>query len=102
MMNTPAKDLPRLMQLRHDHGLTSQELAQAAGVSLREEYLMEIGAVVNREDALKILQALSTLCGQPYTLNDVDVTLRPERQPVETLPTMPQEVLQQRKRTPTI
>ena len=42
---------------------------------LRQEYLMEIGAVVSREDALEILHALSTLSGQSYTLENVDVPL---------------------------
>ena len=63
--------LPTLQQVRRDHGLTSRTLADEAGVELRIEYLMEIGGVVNRADAQRVLQALSRLTHTHYTEHDL-------------------------------
>ncbi len=66
-------DKPTLQQIRWtQQGLTSQALAQAAGVPLRIEYLMEIGAWVSRQEAEKVLVALSQIAGHKYTLENVE------------------------------
>ena len=73
--NIDHNDLPTLQALRRKHALTSRQLAEAVGVPLRVEYLMEIGGVVEQTDAEQILEALSHLTGERYSLNTVQVTL---------------------------
>ena len=51
-------------RLRREKGLTSQAVADAAGVPLREEYLFEIGGVVSDEIKQKVLTAFHKLTGQ--------------------------------------
>ena len=51
-------------QLRREKHLTSQQVAEAAGVSLREEYLFEIGGIVSKETEQRIMQAFSKLTEQ--------------------------------------
>lgn len=70
-------DLPTLMQVRREHDLTSQQLAQAAGVPLFVEYRAEIGAAVTGEEAEKLLRALSRLTGQHYTQEQVHLLVMP-------------------------
>lgn len=59
-------------QLRRAKGLTSREIADAAGVSLAEEYLFEIGGIINKEARQKVMQAFQKLTGtipeQPTTI----------------------------------
>lgn len=66
------KQLPRFQQLRREAGLTSQMVADAAKVSLTDEYLFEIGGRVNETIKHKIIQAYSTLIGHFYTLSDFE------------------------------
>src|SRR5579875_649584 len=61
-------------RLRREKGLTSRQVAEAAGVSLREEYLFEIGGIVSKEIEQKIMQAFQQLTGEP-----------PEEQPTVTI-----------------
>ena len=63
--------LPTLQQVRREHNLTSRAVAEAAGVELRIEYLMEIGGMVSLADAQRVLQALSRLAHRPYTQEDL-------------------------------
>jgi len=72
---------PTLMQVRRENDLTSRQLADAAGIPLREEYLAEIGGLVDEEDALKILEALCHLTSKHYTRKNVQINIR-KRQPV--------------------
>ena len=67
--------LPTLQALRRKTPLTAREVAEAAGVPLRVEYLMEIGALVSQQDAEKVLVAFSHLTGEPYSLKNVQVHL---------------------------
>ena len=67
--------LPTLQTLRRKTPLTSREVAEAAGVPLRIEYVMEIGGVVTKEDAENVLAAFSRLTGRPYSLENVQVNL---------------------------
>jgi DNA-binding XRE family transcriptional regulator len=70
-MSQTTKNLPTLQQIRREYNITSRAVAEEAGVEFRTEYLLEIGAAVKREDALKILSALSTLTGQRCALDTV-------------------------------
>jgi hypothetical protein len=73
---------PTLMQLRKEYNkdrtdiLTSKQLAKDAGVPLADEFQMEIGGWVSRENAIKILRAFSIKVGKQYTLNDVAFRLK--------------------------
>jgi len=67
--------LPTLQALRRKTQLSSREVAEAAGVPLRIEYVMEIGGVVDQEDAEKVLAAFSRLTGHEYSLKTVSVNL---------------------------
>ncbi len=64
-----------LLALRRKTPWTSREVAEAAGVPLRIEYVMEIGGMVTTEDAEKVLAAFSQLTGQEYSLHNVSVNL---------------------------
>ncbi len=63
--------LPTIQQIRREYNLTSRVVAATANVEFRIEYLLEIGAFVEQADALKVLEALSTLTGEHYTLENV-------------------------------
>ncbi len=67
-----------LKELRCQHDISSQVVAEQAGVPLREEYLLEIGVPVERQTALKILNAFSRLVNQTYTLDDIWVSIKKE------------------------
>jgi hypothetical protein len=67
---------PTLMQIRRDYGLQSSKLANVAGVPLRIEYQAEIGALVYKNDAEKILHALSSLTGMRYSLENVSIQVK--------------------------
>jgi DNA-binding XRE family transcriptional regulator len=62
---------PTLLSLRQKTAITTQELAQKAGVSLTEVYIVEIGGFSNRMIAEKVISAFSLLSGMRYTLNDI-------------------------------
>lgn len=76
MKNTPEDrsraKLLTIQQIRREHNLTARVVAVTANVEFRIEYLLEIGAFVEQADALKVLQALSTLTGEHYTLENVE------------------------------
>ena len=65
-----------LMDVRKASDLTSRQLADAAGVPLRVEYLAEIGGVIEEIDARRLLEALSNLTGKRYTVKDVEINVR--------------------------
>lgn len=76
--------LPTIQQIRRDYNLTSRLVAQTANVEFRTEYLLEIGAFVEQADVLKVLDALSTLTGKHYTMENVGglcvTTTKPKEQ----------------------
>src|SRR6266516_2555509 len=61
--------------------------AEAAGVPLRIEYVIEIGGIVTQGEAEQVLTAFSRLTGQEYSLQNVQVHLAqhaarlPDQQP---------------------
>ena len=73
--------------IRRSHGITGPQLAEQAGVTSREVYLLEIGATVPQERADRILQALTTLTGEPIQPTAAPLPL-PD-QPTLPLPTLP-------------
>jgi hypothetical protein len=75
-MNTPRL---HFQHLRRAQGLTSQAVADAAGISLTDEYLFEIHCLTNSEVKEKIIRAFTHLTGYPYILSDFE--------PVEEQPT---------------
>ena len=62
---------PTLLRLRQRTTITTQDLAQQAGVSLTEAYIVEIGGFADRAIAEKVVVAFSHLSGTRYTLNDI-------------------------------
>ncbi len=70
-MNHATRNLPTLQQIRREYDITSRAISEKAGVDFRTEYLLEIGAAVEYDDALKILHALSTLTGQRCAVDTV-------------------------------
>lgn len=70
----------KLLYLRREANITSQKLASVAGVPLHMEYLMEIGGLVDSQTAKQVLEAFSNLVGKTYTLENVEVNLRPLEQ----------------------
>jgi len=70
------RELPSLMQVRREHDLTSRQLADAAGIPLRVEYVAEIGGLVEEMEAGLLLEAVSNLTGKQYTLKNVQVNIK--------------------------
>ncbi len=65
-----------IKQIRQRYHLTAQRVAEMASVPLRVEYLMEIGCPVSKKDAEKVMQALSALTGDRFTLLDVTINVK--------------------------
>src|SRR5713226_4530382 len=55
------EEIQTLMQVRRENNLTSRQLADAAGIPLRVEYLAEIGGLVEEMEAGLLLEAISKL-----------------------------------------
>jgi hypothetical protein len=65
-----------IKQIRQRYDLTAQRVAEIANVPLRVEYLMEIGCPVSMEEAQRIIQALSALTGNRFTLRNVTINIK--------------------------
>ena len=65
------KKKPTLLSLRQKTTITTQEVAQRAGVSLTQAYVVEIGGFTERAIAEKVIRAFSVLSGTHYTLDDI-------------------------------
>ena len=71
-----------LMKLRRDYNeraeipITSQRLAEVAGVALADEFLMELGRPVSAEVARRVIKTFNALTGQHYTFADIEVSLK--------------------------
>ncbi len=93
---------PTLLGLRQHTNITTQDLAQQAGVSLTEAYVVEIGGFANRAIAEKVLRAFSQLSGTLYTLDDIRLqnvsTPVAQRSRLSDLPTTKQATIPRRKR----
>jgi hypothetical protein len=71
-MKTPTK--PTVGEVRQAHHLTWQHIADTAGVPTRVAYVLEIGGLVSKPEACKVIAALSHLTGEPYTLDSFETT----------------------------
>ena len=76
-----------LQTIRRSHSITLPQLAEQAGVTSHEVYLLEIGATVPQEQTERILAALTTLTGEPLQQRNDPVPV-PD-QPTLLLPTLP-------------
>jgi hypothetical protein len=65
-----------IKQIRQRYDLTAQRVAEIANVPLRVEYLTEIGCPVSMEEAQRIIQALSSLTGNRFTLRNVTINVK--------------------------
>ncbi len=68
------------LQLREQYHLQTVELASQANVEPRAVYFMLLGYPIARQEAEQILAAISTIAGQSYTLDTVQVVLASERE----------------------
>lgn len=59
-------------EIRRESGLTSRQVADAANVPLRDEYMFEIGGVISHDAKEKVIQALSILTNHQYVLSDFE------------------------------
>jgi len=67
---------PTLGEVRRTHGLTTTQLAETAGIPLREVYQAEIGVAIGYGQAICLLEALNTLSEQQYTLEMVHISIK--------------------------
>jgi predicted transcriptional regulator len=70
-----------LRNIRTEKGLQTSDVARAAGVPLRVVYQAEIGALVDINDAHRILHALSSLTGETHSLENVSIEVKSGVQP---------------------
>ena len=71
---------PTLLSLRQKMGMTTTQLAQYAGVSLTEAYVVEIGGFVDPETARRVVAAFSQLSGTFCTIDDIRLQNIPRMQ----------------------
>ena len=76
---TPPKQFTPL-QLRERYHLNIAHLAHQAKVAPDTVYFLLVGRPITRQQAEQILQTISTLVGQTYTLDNVRVALLPEEE----------------------
>lgn len=67
---------PRFLTVRRLWGLTSEQVAQEAGLTLTEEYRAEIGGTVEPEVAERLLTAFARLTGRKWTLEEIAINRR--------------------------
>lgn len=79
---------PTLQKLRRHYAIPARALALLAGVPQRVVYLAEIGAVVSRDEAARVLYAISRLLGRPITFREVYMNVRCADQETQPLPIM--------------
>ena len=75
----PIDGRPRFLTLRRESGLTSEEVAREAQLSLSDEYRAEIGSAIEPEIAARVLAAFSTLTGKVWTMQETAINVRQER-----------------------
>jgi hypothetical protein len=73
------------MFIRRKHNLTSQQLANEAGLPLRTEYQAEIGVAISEQEANWLISALSRLTGQAHTIFSLGLLIKPA-EPDQTMP----------------
>src|SRR5579885_3015312 len=68
------------LQLREQYHLNIADLAHKAKVGPITVYFLVMGRPITRQHAEQILDTISTLVGQRYTLENVQVALLPEEE----------------------
>lgn len=71
---------PRFLTLRQESGFTSEQVAQAAQLSLSDEYRAEIVCAIEPEMAVRILTAFSTLTGKGWTMQEIAINVQSGRE----------------------
>jgi len=74
----PTDERPRFLTLRRESGLTSEQVAKEARLSLSDEYRAEIGSAIEPEIATRILTAFSTLTGKAWTMQETAINVQRE------------------------
>ncbi len=62
---------PTLLSIRQRTQISTEQLAQVAGVNLTEAYVVEIGGFVQKDIARRVIAAFVKLSGMYYTLDDI-------------------------------
>ncbi len=100
-MSMQKTNKPTLLSLRQRTTITTQDLAQKAGVSLTQAYIVEIGGFAEKAVAEKVIAAFSLLSGMRYTLNDIRLqnvsTPVAQRAALADLPTTLQPIVPKKK-----
>jgi len=63
---------PTLLSIRQQHThITTEQLAEEAGMSLGQTYTVEIGGFTTKDTAVQVLAAFRRLSGKAYTLDEI-------------------------------
>ena len=73
---------PTLLSIKQRTGVTTEQLAAEADVTLGQAYTVEIGGFVDKEIAERVLNAFTKLTGLRYTSDDIQLQNVPPRLPV--------------------
>ncbi|MBE3561658.1 MAG: hypothetical protein IMW89_20905 [Ktedonobacteraceae bacterium] len=76
----PRRPAVRFLDLRQQSGLSGEQVAQAAGLLLRIEYLAEIGGPVAAAEAEQIRSAFCRLTGKFYTVDELHIVIQRKEQ----------------------
>ncbi len=82
------KRKPKIRDIRRQYGLTSRDVADAAGVELQTEYLLEIGGLVSSKEVECVLDALSHLTGEQFTSENVGGLCAPPNRITKSSPSI--------------
>lgn len=85
---------PTLLSIKHRTGITTEQLAAEAGVTLGQAYTVEIGGFVDKELAERVMAAFTKLTGLHYTLDDIQLQNVPPKE-WRTTPTKAKERIQE-------
>ena len=80
LSNVRVAIMPTIAELHAEHQFDLARLATSAGVPFATIDMMLSGHAVIRQDAMLVLQMVSLLKGERYTLNTVDVLINEEVQ----------------------
>ncbi|MBA2680051.1 MAG: hypothetical protein H0U76_16845 [Ktedonobacteraceae bacterium] len=83
---------PTLLSIKQRTGITTEQLAAEAGVTLGQAYTVEIGGFVDREIAESVVKAFTKLTGLQYTSDDIQLQNVPPRLPGRGASTMKRKV----------
>jgi len=70
-------DLLDFQTVRKAHGITMDSIAEVSNVRPLHEYLFENGRPIDTAMQVRIVHALSLLCGHHYSVKDFQQCVRP-------------------------